>query len=93
MNQKIIRKCLAELESDNPDLSYVRGMLEVLATEEELMPFPLAGINGEVINNTRRQFPTANVAPAAMPDEGSMLDRMAAAQMGQVKILAEASVD
>lgn len=30
MNSKILQKCVDALKQDNPDLSYVRGMLETL---------------------------------------------------------------
>lgn len=35
MSTKIIKKALEELNKDNPRLDYVRGMLEVIAEEDE----------------------------------------------------------
>ena len=35
-NKKVLRKCLEELEKPEPNISYIRGMLEVLCEEEEL---------------------------------------------------------
>lgn len=37
MNKKTIKKVLEELAKDKPDLSYMRGLLEGLVEEEELV--------------------------------------------------------
>ncbi len=38
--QKTVRKVLAELQSDKPDLSYIRGLLEGLVDEEVVVVTP-----------------------------------------------------
>lgn len=35
MNTKILQKVLEELNKEKPDISYIRGMVEVLASNEE----------------------------------------------------------
>lgn len=35
MNTKILQKVLEELNREKPDISYIRGMVEVLASSEE----------------------------------------------------------
>lgn len=53
MNTQILQKCLDELKKDEPNIEYIKGMLETLI----LLSNPLIPI----INNTKEQYVTEKV--------------------------------
>jgi len=73
MIQIILQKCLDELAKDNADLSYIKGMLEVLlATQPQIAPAV-----------STKYTPVATV----VADEASILDAKARAALETVKAL------
>ncbi len=78
--KKTLLKVLAELQKDTPDLSYIRGLLEVLVDNDEPMERSSVAerpaVNGKVVGST----PTAPADP-----EAAILDGMAAAKLANVK--------
>lgn len=75
MIQSVLEKCLGNLNLDKPDLSYVKGMLEVLLAMQEKpktapvvkSPVPAGEANGV--------------------DEAAILDARAKAAIEQVKLM------
>lgn len=59
--KKIIQKALEELSKEKPDISYVRGMLEVLAGEEEFEYIP-----PKIMNTPTQTIPTL-IPPTFLP--------------------------
>lgn len=102
MNTHILKKCLDELGKETPDLSYVRGMLEVLAMSEENpplavsytpKPMPVPGwIGGAPANGTGQYVGGSNTVSTIL-DEGSSLDHFAAAKIAEVQRLAGESLE
>lgn len=84
--KKTIKKVLDELVKDKPDLSYIRGMLEVLIDEgdERSVEKFLPGYEFHV----EKYRPSQSVDEKVL-DEGSMLDSMAKASLATVKSLSE----
>ena len=83
MIQTILQKALNNLNAEKPDLSYVRGMLEVLLAiqEKEVQPVIITKQDG-----TYKSFtPPVKEQPK---DEGQILDSMAKASMETVKKMA-----
>ena len=76
MNTNILTKCIEQLKSDKPDLSYVRGMLETLVEMQDTSP-------AKVSNPLAHAVPAPN-KPSVVADEASILDAQAKAAMGKV---------
>ncbi len=86
MNKKTLNKVLVELKKDTPDLSYIRGLLEVLvdSDDEPMERSSVAerpAVNGKVVGST----PTAPADP-----EAAILDGMAAAKLAEIKRMSNA---
>jgi hypothetical protein len=75
MVSTILTKCLDELGKDKPDLSYIRGMIEVLLASQP--------------QQTKQVFvaSSAQQNTAGPVDEGSILDAKARAALETVKKL------
>ncbi len=78
-NKKTIKKVLDELAKENPDLSYIRGMLEVLVDEEETAPIKFGSITA--VENINRAKPPQMIEL----DEGELMDRSTAAALAKLK--------
>ena len=77
----ILQKCLDELSKESPDLSYIRGMIEVLlATQEK----PVQSIIMTKQDGTYKKFEPPKVSDAPV-DEASILDAKARAALETVK--------
>jgi len=77
MITSILQKCLDELVKESPDLSYIRGMLEVLlATQPQQTK--------QVFMASPAQQNTAQSSPV---DDASILDAKARAALETVKAL------
>lgn len=75
--QRIIKKAVEELGKENPDLSYLRGMLESLVEDEMRVPtFILPAVSPTFI---------APADPNVPQDEASILDAKARAAMASIK--------
>ncbi len=88
MIQTILQKVLDNLNLEKPDLSYIKGMVEVLLAmnENKTPPPPIVSVK---IPASRGATPVA-VGEAPI-DEGAMLDSMAAAQINNVKKIVDIS--
>ena len=86
--KKTIKKVLDELAKDKPDLSYIRGMLEVLMDEDEPKPIMGGIVNmpAPMIRKLPDSINTQNV------DEGAMLDTRARESLKTIKEIANESV-
>lgn len=84
MNYKTISKCLGELEKPQPDISYVRGMLETLLD---------LGDHSSVAERSVVSREVAGSIPAGPAhDEGSALDAKARASLDTIKTMAAESL-
>lgn len=63
--KRTIQKVLAELAKENPDLSYIRGLLEGLVDEESSTPSQISGIS--LLRAT--SHPTSPLSDEIMTDE------------------------
>lgn len=81
----ILQKCLDELSGDKPDLSYIRGMIEVLLASQPQSTHPKTQdeINFDVLNAGTK----LNYANSKAMDEASILDAKARAALETVKAL------
>lgn len=75
MNTTILSKCIAELKSECPDLSYIKGMLETLIEMGQVPVYPPISIPAPIYPY---QSPMPLVTPVyselnTTPDEGSGL--------------------
>lgn len=90
--KKILQKVLAELQKESPDLSYIRGMLEVLIGDDS-EDHGGGGKPIKITTNTRYANPP--VLPDIFPipneelDEGAILDAKAKAAVAEVKRLSD----
>lgn len=89
MSYKIIEKSIAELSKGEPDLSYVRGMLETVL---EFMDKPAEdkAPAGAPLLTALQQKP-ATAAIHLDNSEGALLDGIAKANLDNIKHLAEKS--
>jgi len=69
----ILEKVLGELEKEKPDLSYIRGMIEVLLASQPKLTIPI--VTGNAIDVATHQ------------DEAAMMDAKARASIEQIKAL------
>lgn len=89
MIQAVLQKCLDNLNAENPDLSYVRGMIEVLLAMHE-KPKESHG-KGYLDGRSAMTDDVISVSPALPPeanpepDEASLLDARAKASLEFVK--------
>jgi hypothetical protein len=76
MSKKVLQKVIDNLKSPNPDLSYVRGLLEALIEsmpeERPLIPMPIPTIGSLIAKNI----------PA---DEGERMEMEAKAKLANIK--------
>ena len=79
----ILEKCLAELNKDEVDSSYIKGMLETLLAMQEPMV------------KMKQPFSPEQKAsrPEAMKDDAAILDQHARASIETIKALAEKSIE
>lgn len=94
MNQKILQKVLDNLNTDKPDLSYIRGMIETLLalgeTKTDEDKFILANGDGTVRVTTHAK----EIAVAEKEiDEGAILDAQARAAVAAVAELTGKTVE
>ncbi len=84
--KKTINKVLVELQKDTPDLSYIRGLLEVLVDNDE--PHVCRWEDTEE-SDVKPYVPTLPAWPQQPPPpqdpEAAILDGMAAAKLAEVK--------
>ena len=77
----ILQKCLDELSKESPDLSYIRGMIEVLLATQEKPVLTLEKFKSA----TDKIFGSDAVQVEKPMDEGSILDAKARAALETVK--------
>lgn len=92
MNSSILQKCLEELKAEEPDISYVRGMLETLIAVD-------AGSSSDKTNFGMPKIISYPVPTAVSPnisqsktepmDEAAILDARARAAIETVKSLTQ----
>lgn len=83
MNTKILQKVLDELNKENVDVSYIRGMVEALLSTTET-PHDMS---------TKLTLPYINPKIGTeIRDESDALDAMAKAKLGTVQKLSEESM-
>lgn len=93
MNTSILQKCLAELQKETPDLSYIRGMLETLIDMQpntaSVNPWPTVDngtINTSIENVYKGSYPSLvnSVASQGIPDtpEGMAVEAALASLQG-----------
>lgn len=88
MIQSILQKCLDNLNATTPDLSYIRGMLEVvIAMQDKPME---SSSKAEQASYTR---PVTGSNPVVPTDDASILDAQARASLETIKALASKSTD
>jgi hypothetical protein len=78
----ILEKCLAELDKEEIDASYLKGMIEtLLAMQPQITPiFPAR--------------PIGSIVPVDKPtDDAAILDAKARVAIGYVKAMSEASTE
>ena len=82
MNTKILQKCIDELKSKTPNLSYLRGMLETLYDMQETVH--------EIKTTDIREIPKDKLIPLVKPtdDEQSILDAKAKANLAEIMKMA-----
>lgn len=91
MNNSILRKVIDELSKEQPNLDYIRGMLETLAEMQEPEPVGSRLTAGRVALNHEMVGPTPS-SPADL-DEGELLDAKARAMMPGVAAMAAKSTE
>ena len=84
MNKAILKKCLEELSKESPSLPYVRGMLETMMEFLPQEPTITYTVPPAMVSQTP-------IVPTGF-DEGSQMDRIAAAKTAEIKRLADASL-
>lgn len=89
MNTNILNKCIEELKKDEPDLSYLRGMLETLM---ELQGSSARTITTTIQSNDKR-FAGVSFVAEPVTDEAQILDAQAKAAIENVKKLAEKNLE
>lgn len=88
MIQSILQKCLDNLNAATPDLSYIRGMIEVLLAMQET---PL--MNSSTVEHLPVKEKVVGSIPTSPADEASVLDAKARAALETIKSLAQKSVE
>ena len=83
----ILSKVLDELQKPSPDLSYIRGMVEVLLASQ---PNDAPTLVCKSTPVSREYIQPGQSVP---PDEGSMLDAEARAKIAQIQALAAKSTE
>ena len=86
MIASILEKCLNELNKDEVDFSYIKGMLEVLLAMQPPMGVPF----GKTADSKPANVGSNPTTPAPL-DEAAILDATARASLETIKRLAEAS--
>jgi hypothetical protein len=83
MLKSILQKCLTELACDKPDLSYIRGMVEVLLeSQQEKAPF-ISQVSSSVAKEVN--LPGVLTVTNTGDEPAAALDRIAAARLAEVK--------
>lgn len=86
MNIVILKKCVEELSKDNPDLSYIRGMLETIIALNETQIIGYKTIHESkniMIEDGTLKVKKPIIVPA-QSSEASMLDAQAASKLANV---------
>lgn len=81
-HSKILIKCIDALKGDEPDLSYVRGMLETLVDMQEETPKFLDA--SFATNAVSMEGGKGKITAPAPMDEGGLLNAKAAALMDKM---------
>lgn len=92
MNQKILQKVLDNLNTEKPDLSYIRGMIETLLALGE----PKEADNYTIVPNTMTNHSVKASGPMSetgVMDEGAILDAQARAATAAVAELTGKTVE
>lgn len=79
MNTKILQKVLDELNKPEPDLSYIKGMIEAIVPE---VYTPLPGLPSHSSFLIPKE---ENVASNGLLDERAILESMAASNIERIK--------
>lgn len=74
--KRVLKKVLEELVKDTPNLSYIRGMIEVLVEDDEVV------VNSTHLPIDIPKWVVNNSTPVL--DESKILDSMAKANIAQV---------
>ncbi len=94
-NKKTIKKVLDELAKEKPDLSYIRGMLEVLMDEDDNLVYskyiPTTNFITTPSSVTGTWASSDSDGRAETSDEASILDARARQSLQTIKNLAEQS--
>ncbi len=99
--KKTIKKVLDELAKDKPDLSYIRGLLEVLIDDDDIPNYSAIVTkdrNGKPIPPVKVYTPRDKelvIDEATVKnnvDEGALLEAEAVAKLASIKKLADESV-
>lgn len=92
MNNSILKKCLDELQKDNPRKDYVIGMLETLIELQAPQPIHATAERPFIVDKTVSGIPTINT-DLQQKDEGNILDAKAKARVDTIRELAEKSTE
>jgi hypothetical protein len=87
--KKTLNKILDELNKESPRLDYIKGMLEVLIEEEQIIIPPNVILNkGDI-----KPIPMVNIGGEIIMDEASMLEARAREAVATIKALSDASTE
>ncbi len=88
--KRTLQKVLDELKKDKPDISYVRGMLEVLVEDETIVTAPSFPSSAS-ITSPSAVMPV--LATVKLDGDAGVLDSMAHASIERVKAISAVSAE